>query len=59
VTKLNAALREALKNAELTRTFVNQGNDPAPGTAEQLHALIGRDLQKWSKLARDAKINVD
>jgi tripartite-type tricarboxylate transporter receptor subunit TctC len=57
VAKLNAALREALKDAALIQQeVVRGGNEMLSGTAEELGALIAADDQRWGRIIREQGI---
>ena len=53
VSKLNAALREALKDpALIQQEVVRGGNELLSGTAEELNALTASDDARWGKLIK-------
>ena len=56
VTRLNSELQRYLKSAEAAKAFVAQGADPAPGTSDELAALIRNDLALWGKVIREHDI---
>ena len=59
VRRLNTAVFDALKNAELRDAYTRQGNDITPGTPEAFAALIKNDLTRLGKVIRDANIRAD
>jgi len=56
VRRLAAVLREALKNPELIQYYVNQGNDPTASTPEEFAQRIRVDIDKWSRVIKNAGI---
>jgi tripartite-type tricarboxylate transporter receptor subunit TctC len=59
VNRLNAEIVKALATPDMRERLVTQGgNEIVTGTPEDLAALIKSDLQKYEKLIRDAKIQV-
>lgn len=53
---LNAAGNQALQDAGLRKTMLEQGNEIAGGTPEAFAALIKAEAPRWGKVVRDAKI---
>ena len=57
VAKLNAALREALKDpALIQQEVVRGGNEMLGGTAEELNMLITSDDARWGKIIKEQGI---
>ncbi len=56
VTRLNDEVVKALQTVEIQKQLQTQGLEAAPMTAAQYATLIREDLDKWSKLIREAKI---
>jgi len=56
---LNRELRGALEAADVRRTLLDQGMDPAPGTPEQFGALIRTDMDKWGEIGRRLGVKLD
>ncbi|HEX2825946.1 MAG TPA: tripartite tricarboxylate transporter substrate binding protein [Burkholderiales bacterium] len=57
INKLNAELRRALGNAEFTKHVETIGMEPAAGnTPKELGDWIRSELERWSKVVRDAGI---
>ena len=52
VDLLNRELRAALEVADVRRSLLDQGMDPAGGTPEQFGALIKTDMDKWGEIGR-------
>lgn len=60
IDRLNAELRKALADPEVRQQLAAQGIDePAPGTPEQLGALIRSELAKWEKVVRASGATVN
>lgn len=54
VTKLNAALREALQSPDVQARIANDGAEPVPSTPEQYVQDIDRDEAKWARVIKEA-----
>jgi len=52
-------VRAALDNAEIRRSLVDQGMDPAGGTPEQFGALIKSDMDKWGDIGKRLGVKLD
>ncbi len=59
VNLLNREVRAALDNAEVRRSLVDQGMDPAGGTPEQFGALIKSDMDKWGDIGKRLGVKLD
>jgi len=60
IDRLNAELRKVLADPEVRTQLAGQGIDePAPGTPEQLGALIRSELVKWEKVVRASGAGVN
>jgi tripartite-type tricarboxylate transporter receptor subunit TctC len=59
VARLNAELNKALQNPELRARLAAGGSEPLGGTAEQYAAYIRSELQRWSKVVKDAGARAD
>jgi len=59
VRRLNAAVFDALKNAELRDAYTRQGNDITPGTPEAFAALIRSDTAKWARVIKSSGVKLD
>jgi tripartite-type tricarboxylate transporter receptor subunit TctC len=59
VNLLNREVRAALDNAEVKRSLVDQGMDPAGGTPEQFGALIKSDMDKWGDIGKRLGVKLD
>jgi tripartite-type tricarboxylate transporter receptor subunit TctC len=58
VRKLNAAINEALKAPDVAKRFTADGSTPTGSTPEQFGAHIRSEIAKWSKLVKEAKLEL-
>ena len=59
VAKLNGEVNAVLKRPEVADALAKQGLQPTGGTAAQLETMTRTDLERWSKVVRDANIQPD
>ena len=59
VNKLNAAINEGLKTAEMQDTITKLGAVTDIGTPEQFGAFIATNFQKWTAVGKAANIKID
>ncbi len=59
VRKLNGEIGKVLAQKEVLEKFASLGVDPVGGSPEQLGALIKADTARWSKVVKDAAIQLD
>ena len=59
VARLNADVNAVLVLPEVKATFSRQGLTPTGGTPQELGNLTRDDLAKWTRVVRNAKIEVD
>ena len=59
VKALNRAGNKALTDAELRENILSQGNEVGGGTPEAFAALIKAEAQRWGKVVKDAKIEME
>ncbi|RPI42022.1 MAG: hypothetical protein EHM59_18835 [Betaproteobacteria bacterium] len=45
--------------SDVRERFSADGSEPAPSTPEQFGAFIRDEVQKWGKVVREAKVQVD
>jgi tripartite-type tricarboxylate transporter receptor subunit TctC len=57
--RLNKEAGKAIALKELRQQWINQGIEPAGGTAEQLAAFRRIEASKWGKIARDSGAQVE
>jgi len=58
VQKLNHAIVEILKAPDVAKRFAAEGSTPLGSTPEQFDTHIKSEIAKWTKLARDAKLQL-
>ncbi|HSC95790.1 MAG TPA: tripartite tricarboxylate transporter substrate binding protein [Burkholderiales bacterium] len=58
VRKLNAAINEALKSPDVVKRFSADGSTATGSTPEQFSAHIQREIAKWRKLVKEAKLEL-
>ena len=56
VDKLNAATVRALRSAEVTRIFTNEGADPIGNKPAEFAAIVKEETAKWAKVIKAAGI---
>ena len=59
VAKLNAEVNKAVQNPDLRQKLAAGGSELLGGTPEQYAAYIRSELQRWTKVVRDAGAKVD
>ncbi|HZP98446.1 MAG TPA: tripartite tricarboxylate transporter substrate binding protein, partial [Reyranella sp.] len=59
VDKLHAAVDDTVRSAEVTRKFTELGADPQFGTPAEFAAYVAADLDKWTRLAKEANLHID
>ncbi len=59
IDRLNAGLNKALADKELRERLTARGADPAPGTPEQLAAMLKSDYNKWGPIVKAANVKLD
>lgn len=56
ITKLQTEVSKVLKMPEIRDRLMRDGIEPVGGTPEEFQAHIKREMVKWSKVVRDAKV---
>jgi tripartite-type tricarboxylate transporter receptor subunit TctC len=56
IKTLNAAVAKALQHPDTKRLFAGAGLEPTASTPEELTAHIKSEIERWSKVVKDAKI---
>ena len=56
VDKLNAALRAALTDKDLSAKLQAAGIEPAASSPEELKNFVNLEISKWAKIVAEAKI---
>lgn len=59
VKRIDEELNEVLATPEVRDVLAKEAATPRPGTPGQFGKLIAGDLTRWSKLIKDAKIQVE
>ncbi len=59
ISRLNAELVSALRDAEIQEKLKTYGMSPAPGTPEQFAALLQSESARYAKVVREAGIKAD
>jgi len=54
--KLNADLAVVLAMPEVKERFARLGMQAAPGTSQELAAILRGDLTRWTRVVKDANI---
>ena len=54
IARLNAEINRAVQNPDLRQKLALGGSDPLGGTSEHYAAYIRSELQRWTKVVRDA-----
>src|SRR5688572_19129454 len=58
VSAWNTGIEQILKSKEMQNRMAAEGIDPAGGPPERFRSVIRRDVDKWRRVVRDAKITV-
>jgi tripartite-type tricarboxylate transporter receptor subunit TctC len=59
VTRLNAAVNQALALPEVDAALTKLGSDPKIATSQAFAAFIAEEVRRWGQVVRDANIKVD
>ena len=59
VQKLQEAVVKAFADPELRDTWAKLGAEPGGATPDAFRALIDKDVAKWAKVVRDAKVTLE
>ena len=59
VDKLRAAVVKAFEEPDMKETWFKLGAEPGGSTPEEFRELVARDVAKWGKVVRDAKVSVE
>jgi tripartite-type tricarboxylate transporter receptor subunit TctC len=57
--RLNTEIGKALGDEKVRKSFTDQAQDPAGGTAEQFANLVREDYDKYARLVKDLHINAN
>ncbi|MEO9066601.1 MAG: tripartite tricarboxylate transporter substrate binding protein, partial [Caldimonas sp.] len=58
IDKLNRALNDVVHQADIKDKLLAQGSEGVGGTPEALGKIVGSELVRWAKLAKDAGIRL-
>jgi tripartite-type tricarboxylate transporter receptor subunit TctC len=58
VQRLSAEINTAIQSAELKERLAGEALEPMPMTPDQFATYIRNDIARWSKIARDRKIEI-
>jgi tripartite-type tricarboxylate transporter receptor subunit TctC len=59
VQKIHAAVVKAFEDPEVKDLWFKLGAEPGGATPDEFRELVSRDIAKWGKVVREAKITVD
>jgi tripartite-type tricarboxylate transporter receptor subunit TctC len=59
VQKLHAAVVKAFEEPEMKELWFKLGAEPGGATPEEFRELVSRDVSKWAKVVREARISLD
>lgn len=59
VDKLSAEIRRIVNSPELSGRLTAMGLRPVGGTPEELAAVMARDLPRWARIVKDARITLE
>ena len=59
VQKLQAAVAKAFEDPDLKELWFKLGAEPGGSSSEEFRALVARDVAKWGRVVREAKITID
>ncbi|MVW70132.1 tripartite tricarboxylate transporter substrate binding protein [Bordetella sp. 15P40C-2] len=59
VERVNADMQKVLNAPENAKRMLAAGAEPKPGSPEEFKAFIQSELDKWSKVVKDANIKVE
>ena len=59
ISRLNAELVRALRDAQIREKLKTYGMSPAPGTPDEFSALLQSESARYAKVVREAGIKAD
>ncbi|MPS26918.1 MAG: tripartite tricarboxylate transporter substrate binding protein [Alcaligenaceae bacterium] len=59
VARVNAAMNQALQDADLRQKFAAQGFDVQTGTPAELGAMMAREIERYGQVVRQTGISID
>lgn len=57
--QLNSEVNAALNNEKIRKTFADEAQEPAGGTAERYAALVHEDSDKYARLVKELNVTVE
>jgi tripartite-type tricarboxylate transporter receptor subunit TctC len=57
--RLNSEVNAALNNEKIRKTFADEAQEPAGGTAERYAALVHEDSDKYARLVKELNVTVE
>lgn len=59
VNRWNKELNALIQAPEMRDRMTKEGVEPAGGSPQRFKTVLARDIAKWTKVARDAKVSID
>jgi tripartite-type tricarboxylate transporter receptor subunit TctC len=59
VARLNEEVRKALRQEEVIARLAAEGSEPMGSTPEEFRAFLTAEHEKWGKVVRDARVQLD
>jgi tripartite-type tricarboxylate transporter receptor subunit TctC len=59
IARLNEEVRKALRQDEVVARLAAEGSEPMGSTPEEFRAFLAAELEKWGKVVRDARVQLD
>jgi tripartite-type tricarboxylate transporter receptor subunit TctC len=59
IDKLHLAVDQTIRSPEVASKFTELGADPQYGTPAEFAAYVAADLEKWTKLAKEADLHIE
>ena len=57
--RLNAEINKAVASADMKEFLLREGAEPAAMTAAAFASVVGKDIERWKKVAKDAGIHAE
>jgi len=57
--RLNSVINAAVNDEKIRKTFTDQAQEPAGGTAEQYARLVREDSEKFARLVKELNVTVE